>query len=235
MGTPYTDLETWTILFERQEKLWENYACQEYIQGIRNLGLTSNELGSIKKVDSVLQELNGWKLIPVDGALSPKDYLTLMSNKKHPIAYQMRPKEQLDHAKAPDLFHDLVGHIPLLTNHAFSSFLERYAQISLPWVDHESILDGLSRFYKWTTEFGLIKENSKDLFFGAGILSSKGEIEYILGGAPSILDFQVKRLFNTHHTYGDLQSQYFVINSFDQLFDSIEEITSYITFLSNNN
>jgi len=136
---------------------------------------------------------------------------------------------QLDYLEEPDMFHDVFGHVPLLTNPDLCHFLESLSRIALRYIDNALAIELVSRIYWYTVEFGLIKEGGYLRIYGAGILSSAGETEYSLKSpVPQRVPYVVKQVMNTPYIKDKYQSIYFIITSYEELYNSISEIESCI-------
>lgn len=132
--------------------------------------------------------------------------------------------QQLDYLEEPDMFHDVFGHVPLLTNTAYVGFFKGISDIALMHINNPKVIELLGRLYWFTIEFGLIEENNQVKIYGAGIISSKGETENCLSTHVKRLPFDIQTIFNTAYRTDVFQECYFVINSFQQLYDSLAEI-----------
>jgi phenylalanine-4-hydroxylase len=142
-----------------------------------------------------------------------------------PATTWLRKMSQLEYLEEPDMFHDVFGHIPLLSNPSFAKFLEELAKISLKHIDNEWAIELVSRLYWYTVEFGLIEEEGALKVYGAGILSSSGETQYSIDSdIPKRLPYDIQTIFDTPYIKDKYQEQYFVIDSYEQLYTSIPEI-----------
>jgi phenylalanine-4-hydroxylase len=122
------------------------------------------------------------------------------------------------------MFHDVFGHVPLLTNNHFCEYLKGLSKIALKYIDNEYAIELISRVYWYTVEFGLIEDTNGLRIYGAGILSSSGESIYCLGNKPKRIPYNVKEIMETPYIKDKFQEKYWVINSYQQLFESIIEI-----------
>lgn len=132
--------------------------------------------------------------------------------------------EQLDYLEEPDMFHDAFAHMPMLTNQHYVDFLEDLSGIALKHIDNKWAIELLSRIYWFTIEFGLIRESGELRIYGAGILSSAGETKFCLSDEPKHIDYDVRRIMQTPYWKDKFQDKYFVIESYEQLYNSIPEI-----------
>lgn len=211
----------WKKLYSRQVEIIQNRACDAYFTGVQHLALSADRIPQCKEVSEVLGDYTGWSVAPVDALISFKAFFDLLAQKIFPAASFIRRMEDLDYLKEPDIFHEIFGHCPLLTHPAFAAFAEevgRFGQ-TIPAEDRKM----LARLFWFTVEFGLIQEKGQALkIYGAGILSSKMESIYALESPiPQRRPFQVIDVLRMPYRYDELQKTYFVIDSFDRLYDMI--------------
>ncbi|MCX6208329.1 MAG: phenylalanine 4-monooxygenase, partial [Bacteroidetes bacterium] len=218
------DFDVWKILYERQKPQLEKFAASEYLQGLDKINFTANEIPNIDKTNALLAKQTGWQLIVVPGIIKEPDFFNLLSQKKFPATTWLRKKEQLDYLPEPDMFHDVFGHAPLLSNQSYVNFFKGMSDIALKHIDNQDKIDLLGRLYWFTIEFGMIRENGQLKIYGAGIISSKGETLHCLSEKTTHLPFDVQTIMNTPYRTDILQEKYFVIDSFEQLYDSLPEI-----------
>jgi len=219
----YTDAENavWKTLYERQTKLIEQRACPEYLKGINTLGLNADRIPQCDEVSGILHALTGWRVEPVAALISFKEFFSLLNQKKFPAATFIRTADEIDYLKEPDIFHELFGHCPMLTNQAFADFTHEVGKlgVSIDSKDHAM----LARLYWFTVEFGLIHAADGLRVYGGGILSSKTETVYALeSDIPTRNPFDLLTVLRTKYRYDMLQKNYFVIESFDALFNLIK-------------
>jgi phenylalanine-4-hydroxylase len=130
----------------------------------------------------------------------------------------------------PDMFHDVFGHVPLLTNQPLCNFLVDLSKIALKYIDSEIAIELIARLYWYTVEFGLIQEKEGLRIYGAGILSSSGETDYSLySDIPQRVPFDVQEILDTPYIKDKYQMKYFVIDSYEQLYSSVPEIDRLVT------
>jgi phenylalanine-4-hydroxylase len=160
----------------------------------------------------------------VPGLIPNREFFQLMSNRNFCATTWLRTMEQLDYLQEPDMFHDVFGHVPLLTNPPLCNFLADLSRIALRFVENERVIELISRVYWFTVEFGLIREEGQLKIYGAGILSSVGETKYALGDIPVRIPYDVRLMLDTPYIKEKFQEKYFVIDSYDQLYASVDEI-----------
>ncbi len=219
------DFQVWKLLYERQLPQLSGAAIQEYIDGIHRVNFVADKIPRFDETNSLLKKYTGWELVVVPGLIPDKDFFELLSNKKFPASTWLRKLSELDYLEEPDMFHDVFGHVPLLTNHDVVSYLQELSKIALRYIDNPWAIELMSRIYWFTVEFGLIRDKGQLRIYGAGILSSKGETVYSLHDSkPGRHPFDVERILNMPFRKDVFQKEYFVIEDFQQLSGCINEL-----------
>jgi len=223
-------LEVWQLLYNRQIKLLPGLADDAFLEGIELVGFSANKIPKFEEVNANLEKITGWKLVVVPGLIPNQPFFQLLENKFFPATTWLRKMEELDYLEEPDMFHDVFGHVPLLSNQDFVNFLSALSSIALKHIDNEWIVEIVSRLYWYTVEFGLIKTEKGMRIYGAGILSSSGESVYCLSekAQPLYRPFDVKTILDTPYIKDRFQEIYFVIDSYKQLYESIPTVAAYI-------
>jgi phenylalanine-4-hydroxylase len=208
---------TWRRLFERQSRLLVGRACDEYLAGLDQLGVCADGIPDFRNLNDVLGRSTGWQIVAVPGLVSEEAFFGHMAERRFVATRWIRDPAQMDYLQEPDIFHDVFGHVPLLTNPAFADYLQAYGRGGLKAL-RLGALDMLARLYWYTVEFGLLRTPDGPRIYGAGILSSKGESIYCLDDPkPHRAAFDLKRILRTRYRIDDFQETYFVIDSFEQL------------------
>jgi phenylalanine-4-hydroxylase len=229
------DQAVWQALYERQITQIYAYASKAYIGGMDYCGFSANEIPNIAHINERLIAITGWQIEIVPGLIDNASFFELLGQKKFPASTWLRKMEQLDYLEEPDMFHDVLGHVPLLATKDFCSFLENLAKIASQHIHNDTIIEALSRVYWYTIEFGLIEETGILKIYGAGILSSSGETYYsVHSHEPKRVPYNVAQILNTPYIKDKFQEQYFVIGSYKQLFDSLSELNGLIAEMANN-
>ena len=219
----YTDAEhqVWRQLFTRQMNCIPNRACDEFILGLQLLDLNAEKIPQLPIVSEQLKPLTGWSVNAVEALISPKTFFQLLANRQFPAATFIRSMEELDYVTEPDIFHELFGHCPLLTQPIYADFIQAYAEYVLSCDQDDWAL--LQRLFWYTVEFGLIKTPAGCRAYGGGILSSFGETPYCVeSDVPQRKPFDVLDAFRTPYRIDLLQTVYYVINDFQQLYDILK-------------
>ncbi|CAM2889279.1 phenylalanine 4-monooxygenase [Legionella worsleiensis] len=218
----------WTALFERQMKLLPGRACDEFIAGLNTLGITAKEIPQLPEVSKKLKEQTGWQVAPVAALISAREFFELLSNKFFPAATFIRCAEELDYVQEPDIFHELFGHCPMLTDAVYAEFIHDYACKVLTFPEADWPL--LQRMFWFTVEFGLINTAQGLRAYGGGILSSISETAYsVESDIPLRALFDPVAVFRMPYRIDRLQPVYFVINDYETLYRFVSsDISQYI-------
>jgi len=215
-----TDHQVWATLFKRQREILVGRASDEFLRTQEAMGMTPDRIPKFEDLNRMLRKATGWELVGVEGLLPELTFFDHLANRRFPVTWWIRKPEQLDYLSEPDLFHDLFGHVPLLFNPMFADYMQAYGAGGLK----ASRLDAcelLARLYWYTVEFGLIRTPQGVRAYGAGILSSAGELRHsVCSPEPSRVRFDLQRIMRTRYKIDSYQATYFVIDSFQQLFEA---------------
>ncbi len=214
-----TDHDTYRRLFARQRAQLPGLACEEFIDAVERLG-SPDCIPSLAEISHRLKPVSGWELVAVPGLIPEEAFFALLAERRFPVTDWIRRPEEFDYVVEPDIFHDLFGHVPLLFNPLFADYMQAYGRGGLKASRLEAC-EQLARLYWYTVEFGLIDTPKGLRAYGAGILSSAGELMHsVRSPAPLRLPFDLERLMRSRYRIDSFQSTYFVIESFQQLFDA---------------
>jgi len=211
---PEEDQRNWGFLFTRQMEMLPGRAGAAYLRGVDKLGMTADRIPALADLSAALEREAGWRVARIPGLLHERDFFTLLSRRLFPSTDYIRGTDELDYTPAPDLFHDIFGHMPMLTEPAFADFYQLFGQAALKaeGVDRQS----LERLHWFTVEFGLIRDPDEIRIFGAGVLSSKDEVVHALDQAEQ-RPFSIQDVIDQDYEVWHLQPILFVLESFDQL------------------
>ncbi|MBW3140232.1 phenylalanine 4-monooxygenase [Ferrimonas balearica] len=214
----YSDEEhrIWAELVERQLACIQGKACDEFMAGLAALDLPRNRIPQLAEVDAVLEAATGWRTAQVPALISFERFFELLASKQFPVATFIRTREEFDYLQEPDIFHEIFGHCPLLTNPAFAHFTHTYGKLGLAASPKERVY--LARLYWFTVEFGLVNTAQGKRIYGGGILSSPGETLYALSGEPEHQPMAVLDAMRTPYRIDIMQPIYYVLNNIDDLF-----------------
>lgn len=217
----YTPAEhaVWKTLFDRQTRLLPGRACDEFVQGMKSLPISPQQIPDFRRLSDVLMARTGWQVIAVPGLVPDEVFFEHLANRRFPAGHFIRKAHELDYLEEPDVFHDVFGHVPMLMNPAIADYIQAYGQGGLR-AQKLGVLDKLARVYWYTVEFGLIKQADGLRVYGAGIASSYTESLFALDNAsPNRIGFDLERVMRTHYRIDDFQECYFVIDNLDQLME----------------
>ena len=218
----YTQAEhdVWITLYERQTKLLPGRACDPFLKGLDSLDLHRAGIPDFARINEELKRLTGWTVVAVPGLVPDAVFFEHLANRRFPAGQFIRRADQLDYLQVPDIFHDVFGHVPMLTDPTFADYMEAYGQGGLRAL-HLGRLHNLARLYWYTVEFGLMETPAGLRIYGAGIVSSRAESIFALDDpSPNRLGFDLERVMRTPYRIDDFQQVYFVIPSLQALLDA---------------
>lgn len=214
------DHAIWRTLFERQSKLLPGRACGEFLRGLDDLGVAADAIPNFEHLSDILERTTGWRIVAVPGLVPDKVFFAHLAERRFPATNWIRAPEQMDYLQEPDVFHDVLGHVPMLIHPVFADYMAAYGQGGLKAAGL-GVLHHLARLYWYTVEFGLIRREEGLRIYGAGILSSRTESVYCLDDqTPQRLAFDLMRVMRTEYHIDRFQDTFFVIDGFDQLFEA---------------
>ncbi|MGV3727971.1 phenylalanine 4-monooxygenase [Hydrogenophaga sp.] len=212
------DHDTYRRLYERQTALLPGLACDAFIDALPSLGVR-DRIPRFEEINERLKPATGWEIVAVPGLIPERPFFDLLAHRRFPVTDWIRRPEEFDYVVEPDVFHDLFGHVPLLFNPVFADYVQRYGEGGLK-AHALGAGEMLSRLYWYTIEFGLIQQAEGLRAYGAGILSSSGELRHsVTSPQPRRIALDLLRCMRTRYKIDDYQATYFVINSFDELFE----------------
>jgi len=211
---------TWDILYERQAALLPGYACDEFLHGLDALNLHRGGIPNFDEINPELKRLTGWTVVAVPGLVPDEVFFDHLANRRFPAGQFIRKRDQLDYLQEPDIFHDVFGHVPMLTDPVFADYMEAYGKGGQR-AQGLGRLQNLARLYWYTVEFGLLETPKGLRIYGAGIVSSRTESIFALDDpSPNRLGFDLLRTMRTPYRIDDFQQVYFVIPGLQALLDA---------------
>ena len=211
--------QVWVTLYERQAALLPGRACDEFLNGLRALDLHGDGIPDFGEMNRKLNALTGWTVVAVPGLVPDEVFFDHLANRRFPAGRFIRRPEQLDYLEEPDIFHDVFGHVPMLTDPTFADYMKAYGEGGLRAM-RLGRLHNLARLYWYTVEFGLMQTPEGLRIYGAGIVSSHGESDFSLEDpSPNRLGFDLVRVMRTPYRIDDYQQVYFVLPSLQRLLD----------------
>ncbi len=233
----------WQKLFARMGDRWQKYANEWFLKGIESLCFDPNRVARLSDVNEFLCPLTGFKAKAVSGYVPAFLFFDCLRNREFPTTITIRRSDKLDYLPEPDIFHDIAGHVPMHTDKAFANALVRFgdcahtaAELVAEVRDPEerlkrlhSIIQAMARFFWFTVEFGLMKSGKELKVYGSGLLSSYGEIEHCIESPdvqryPIQLEWVINQSFEIDH----YQPLLFWVDSFDHLFDLVDQLEKWM-------
>lgn len=215
----YTDEEhqTWSELYTRQDAMLEGRVCREYIDALEQMNLPKDRVPQLHEVSGALKQHTGWSVAPVPALIQFTRFFELLANRQFPAATFIRRRDDMDYLEEPDIFHEIFGHTPLLADYRFAAFTEAYGKAGLAADPRDHAM--LARLFWFTVEFGLINTSEGLRSYGAGIVSSPGELDYSLNSdIPQRKPFEPLDALRTPYRIDIYQTVYFVLDDFDELY-----------------
>lgn len=214
------------MLFERQVDTLSDKAADAFLGCLDQMksALHSKAIPDFDQLNEVLRAASGFEVVVVKGLIPVVEFFELLANRQFPSSTWMRTMEQLDYLAEPDMFHDIFGHIPLLMNDEYARFMQRFGEIGAQNGHDEALVKRLQRLYWFTIEFGMIQQSEGPRIYGAGIMSSFKESNYVFEPQINYHPFDIEHMMETDFDYTDIQKDYFVIDDFDQLYDGLEVV-----------
>lgn len=222
------DLEVWSALYNRQMNVAANTAYRHFASQLKKLGFTADAIPDFKKTNELLEKLTGWTIYAVPGLIPNSVFFRFMIFKRFGATTWLRKKEQLDYLEEPDMFHDVFGHVPLLADPMIANYLHGLARIAERHLANEEAVECISRLYWYTIEFGMVKEGWLTKIYGAGILSSIGETQFVLSPKANRVPFDLYQILQTPYIKDKFQEQYFVLESLGQFKRIIIELDHFM-------
>ncbi|MFN0030667.1 MAG: phenylalanine 4-monooxygenase [Flavobacteriales bacterium] len=222
------DLLVWQTLYDRQMEALKRKACSEYLEAQSHVNFTRDRIPHFDELNKILGKVTGFGLTVVPNIQPNEIFMPCLAAKEFTATTWLRKMSELDYLSEPDMFHDVFGHVPLLSHKVFADFFHRFGQLGVKYIHNERAVEMLGRVYWFTVEFGLITEMNETKIFGAGLISSHGESLHCM------TDKVVHRAFNIHDIMHQdfnnsvMQNLYFVLPSFDALLNSLDEIERII-------
>ncbi len=219
----YSDEENriWSDLLANQVPGVNKFAASEYLDGLAKLELPRHRIPQCNEISARLGDYTGWKVEPVPALIGFGQFFEMLANRSFPAASFIRKRRHFDYIEEPDIFHEIFGHTPLLTDPRFAGFSEAigHAGLAAEPADYAWLI----RLYWFTIEFGLTRQSGEYKAFGSGLASSPTELPYsVQNEAAQRAEFDVVSVLRTPYRIDIQQPLYYVIKSFDILFEIVE-------------
>jgi phenylalanine-4-hydroxylase len=227
------DQQVWATLYERQIRYLHNHASTSYLNALEHVGFSPHAIPNIPQLSSKLNQATGFQLTVVPEIQPNEIFMGYLSNKTFTTTAWLRSIDSLDYLSEPDMFHDVFGHTPLLSDKSFAHFFHEFGLLGKKYLEHPKAIELLGRVYWFTIEFGLIQEAGQTKIYGAGLISSHGESKHCLSASVVQQPFDIAAIMARDYNNTVMQNHYFVLPSFDKLLDSLTDIEKIVQLAIN--
>jgi phenylalanine-4-hydroxylase len=214
------DHTTWATLYARQMARMPQYACREWLAGFPKLELDPERLPNPQMVSERLRAMSGWTLGDAQNEyLDASEWFEHIKERRFPVTNYIRTPQELEFTPLPDLFHEYFGHLAFFTDRRFGDIAQAFGPLYFAGDERQQL--EISRLWWFTTEFGLIREGRELKAFGAGLLSSIGELDKAFAPETPRLPFDVVAAARMPSAVYDMHATYWIFESVEQIFDII--------------
>ncbi len=207
--------EIWRIVANRLEEVQAKHASSFYLEAKKKLGISTTRIPQLSEMNKRLRELCNFRLAPIEGLVETRAFLSWLSYRTMLCTQYIRHPSRPEYTPEPDIVHEAIGHIPNFTNMDFADFSQSIGRGAQVATDEQ--LEELGRLYWFTVEFGLVQEGDEIKAFGAGLLSSFGELENAFTDNVERRPFDLKEVVNQDYDYSEMQPILYVIPSYAEL------------------
>jgi phenylalanine-4-hydroxylase len=235
--------EAWRRLYARIAPRWRQYANRKFLKGVANLAIDPERIPRLEDINRFLAPLSGFSAKAVSGYIPAYLFFDCLRTRAFPTTITIRDSQSLDYLPEPDIFHDVAGHVPMHTDRVFADVLVRFGEAARSAAETaadipdeaervrrvESIVKAMARFFWFTIEFGLMREDGELRVYGSGLLSSYGELAHCIE-SPDVqrYPFQLEWVINQHFEIDHYQPLLFVVESFEHLFEQVDELERWM-------
>ena len=205
----------WRIVATRLEEIQARRASKFYLKAKKDLGISNDRIPQLSEMNKRLKELSNFRLAPIEGLVETRGFLSWLSYRTMLSTQYIRHHSRPEYTPEPDIVHEAIGHIPMFTNRNFVDFSQFIGHGARVATDKQ--LEELGRLYWFTVEFGLIEEDGDLKAYGAGLLSSFGELEHAFGAEVERRPFDLEQVISTDYDYSEMQKILYVIPSYSYL------------------
>jgi phenylalanine-4-hydroxylase len=215
--------DVWRVLYERRMRTLAETGSEVFLEGIERIGLAPDRVPELADVNRRLAARTGWAAVGVGGFIPAAQFFRCLAARRFPTTLSVRPRAQLDYLPEPDIFHDVFGHVPLHADPVFADFLQRFGALAASATTEQETV-AMARLFWFTVEFGLIRERGRVKVYGSGLISSHGDAANALGERCERRPFELEGVLAQPFEIDHFQDVLFVIDSCDQLFESVERL-----------
>jgi phenylalanine-4-hydroxylase len=219
------DNQNWNILYSKAMQALPEIADEKVLIGIKKVGLPSDRVPDFEDINKQLSTISDWRIVPLEEMVEDNDFISMLAEKKYPCRKWLRSHEQIESDENEyDLFHDLFGHTTLLYIPEYCNYLKALGQLALKNINNKQALLFLKRVYWHTVQYGLVVSGNTLKIYGAHLLTSRSETLFAMSAGVPKYDFNISVIMDTPYVKNRYQDRYFVINNFEQLYNSMSDI-----------
>jgi len=219
---------TWRLLFQGLDQCRQDMAHPVFAAGIEKLGISAQQIPDLNSVNRRRRQLTGWQGVPVVGLEDNASFFRGLAARRFPIGNFIRDIRDVSYTPAPDVFHDLYGHLPFLADEDFANFCAEFGARAARWADSSLAMILWGRLFWFGVEFPLIGTAAGRKIFGGGILSSRGESEWSLSTGPQVVAFDPRVIIDLDYKIDEYQKKLFCLSSAQELYSCLVEYEELI-------
>jgi phenylalanine-4-hydroxylase len=216
--------DTWRLLYDRLTPQRAEQLHPIFLRGLGELGFTAARIPDLSRVNERLKQKTGFMGVPVEGLEEAGSFFAMLAERKFPIGNFIRDRNDLSYTPAPDVFHDLYGHMPFLADESYADFCHTFGTEACQYLDQPSLLRQFERLFWFGVEFPLVQTEQGLRIFGGGIASSFTECAYALSNKPEVAPFRLSEICYRDYKIDELQPRLFQLESPRQLYSSVLEL-----------
>ncbi|MGE0442761.1 MAG: phenylalanine 4-monooxygenase [Gemmatimonadales bacterium] len=215
------DHAVWAELYRRRMADLPDQASAVFLAGVDAIGLEPDRVPDLARINERLAGRTGWRSVPVPGFLPAPAFFASLARRRFPTVITVRQASAIDYTPAPDIFHDIFGHVPLHADPVFAGLLQRFGRLALA-ARSPAAIEQVARLFWFTIEFGLVRESGAVRLYGSGLISSAAEAAHALGPHCARRPFDLDTVLGTSFDIDHVQPLLFVIEDFAQLFEAMD-------------
>ncbi len=216
----------WELLFTKQRQNLGIFACQEYMNGFKKLKLSKSRLPSLKELNKKIRPATGWTVFRTKTRyLNDAQWAKHMAQKEFPITNYLRSRKELEFTPEPDMFHDILGHLPFLMEKSVVELIEIFAKGYEKAIKKKKIHE-LAQLWWNTIEFSAIKEKGNIKIFGTGLMSSFGELNNVINGKSTLQPWSIEKAIRKPRAVTGFHPEMLVIDSIEKVKEELNHFVS---------
>jgi phenylalanine-4-hydroxylase len=212
--------EVWAEVWRHLDPLHDRYACREYRQAGHRIALSRERIPQLTEVNATIHPLHGFRMVPVSGLVAAKAFLSRLGYDVFLSTQYMRHHSVPLYTPEPDVVHELIGHAATFAEPTFVALNRAFGEAALRAQDDPATIERIGRLYWYTLEFGVVREAGRLRVYGAGLLSSFGELGRF-EGEEELHEWSVEEIADTPYDPTMYQQKLFIAPSFDGMVNDV--------------